>query len=66
MHEALLAELRLSEVCQGPMRDGGRRTDNSEVTVVKAITLIDPAVRGRHDEFQRHGSFEYIFEQSGS
>lgn len=39
MHEALLAELCLSEVCQGPIRDGGRRTDNSEVTV-KAITLI--------------------------
>ena len=40
MHEAPLAELCLSEICQGPIRDG-RRTDNSEVTVVKAITLID-------------------------
>jgi hypothetical protein len=36
VHEAPLAE-----ICQGPIRDGGRRTDNSEVTVVKAITLID-------------------------
>jgi len=32
----------------------------------QAITLIDPAVRGRHDELQRHESFEYIFEQSRS
>jgi len=32
----------------------------------RAITLIDPAVRGRHDELQRHASFEYIFEQSRS
>jgi hypothetical protein len=32
----------------------------------QAITLIDPAVRGRHGGLQRHGSFEYIFEQSGS
>ena len=40
---------------------------NPQSTVVnKAITLIDPAVRGRHDELQRHESFEYIFEQSGS
>jgi hypothetical protein len=38
----------------------------TKVTVVKAITLIDPAVRDRHDELRRHGSFEYIFEQSGS
>jgi hypothetical protein len=26
----------------------------------EAITLIDPAVRGRHGGLQRHGSFEYI------
>jgi hypothetical protein len=32
----------------------------------QAITLIDPAVRRRHGGLQRHGSFEYIFEQSGS
>jgi hypothetical protein len=32
----------------------------------QAITLIDPAVRGRHGGVQRRGSFEYIFEQSGS
>jgi hypothetical protein len=40
---------------------------NPQSTVVnKAITLIDPAVRGRHGGLQRRGSFEYIFEQSGS
>jgi hypothetical protein len=46
VHEALLAELCLSEICLGPIRDGGRRTDNSEVTVVKAITLILPFAVG--------------------
>jgi hypothetical protein len=40
VHEALLAELCLSEICQGPIRDGGRRTDNSEVTVVKIAGLL--------------------------
>jgi len=40
---------------------------NPQSTVVnKAITLIEPAVRGRQGGLQRRGSFEYIFEQSGS
>jgi hypothetical protein len=46
-------------------RRGDAQT-TSTVVNYKAITLIDPAVRGRHDELQRHESFEYIFEQSGS
>ena len=32
-HEALRAELCLLEICQGPIREGGRMTHNSEVTV---------------------------------
>jgi hypothetical protein len=31
MHEALLAELGLPEICQGPIRDCGRMTGNAEV-----------------------------------
>jgi hypothetical protein len=34
VHEALLAESCLLEICQGPIRGGSGMTDNSEGTVV--------------------------------